>query len=112
MAALAPLVSERAVELELLPHDTAWVEGRREHLIFLIGNLVENAMKYCPPGTRVVVDLREVAHEVQLTVFDNGPGIAPALRERAFGRFTCAADLEVTVLLPRAHPVASGRGSP
>jgi signal transduction histidine kinase len=48
---------------------------------------VGNAVKYSPPGGTVQVDVHADANAVQLTVTDQGPGIAPELRERVFERF-------------------------
>ena len=63
------------------------VRGHAVALREIVLNLVDNAIRYTPPGgivtTRIVVD----ANRVTLTVEDNGPGIPPAERERVFQRF-------------------------
>lgn len=41
-------------------------------------NLLDNAAKYTPPGTRITVAARAVADTIVLEVSDNGPGSAPA----------------------------------
>ena len=55
----------------------------------VIGNLLSNALKFCPQGGRVEVTL-EVAHDqsIRLRVDDTGPGIAADWRERIFDRFS------------------------
>lgn len=54
----------------------------------LVSNLLDNAFKYCPPGTRIHVELQPGP---QLVVQDDGPGIPPADRARIFEKFTRAA---------------------
>ena len=51
-------------------------------------NLVDNAIKYCPVGSRVVVDAKEVDDRVEVYVTDNGPGIPEAHRERILNAST------------------------
>ncbi len=63
------------------------VNGSEELLVHLALNLIDNAIKFAPPGGDVSVSLRELANEVQLQVDDNGPGIAPSDLERVFDRF-------------------------
>ncbi|MFZ9887046.1 MAG: ATP-binding protein [Myxococcota bacterium] len=50
-------------------------------------NLVENAVKYTPPGGQIVCAARATAGRVTIEVRDNGPGIAPEHRSRIFERF-------------------------
>jgi two-component system OmpR family sensor kinase len=59
-----------------------------EHLLQrLVANLVENAIKYTPPGGEVVVRAASHNSTVRVEVSDSGPGIPPDLRERIFLRF-------------------------
>ena len=53
----------------------------------LIGNLLDNAIKYAPGAvTRAAV--RRVNGYVEVEVADDGPGMDPGLRARAFDRFS------------------------
>ncbi|MFM8617991.1 MAG: ATP-binding protein [Opitutaceae bacterium] len=52
----------------------------------VVNNLLDNALKYTPPGGGVVLAVRREAGRAVLTVADNGPGIAPAEREAVFRR--------------------------
>jgi signal transduction histidine kinase len=56
-------------------------------LSILIGNLVENGLKYTPPGGWVQVAIGSGRGTVALRVTDSGPGIPAADRERVFDRF-------------------------
>jgi PAS domain S-box-containing protein len=53
----------------------------------IVGQLLENAFKYSPDGGAVTVSARAAAGGVELTVADEGIGIALADRERIFERF-------------------------
>jgi signal transduction histidine kinase len=61
------------------------VRGDRDRLGRLVRNLTENAARAA--RTAVVLSLREEDAAVVLAVEDDGPGIAPADRERVFDRF-------------------------
>jgi len=51
-------------------------------------NLVDNAIKYTPPGGEIRVGVRELpSDEAAIEVKDDGPGIAPLHRDRIFDRF-------------------------
>jgi len=63
------------------------IEGNVDELGILIGNLLDNALRYTPPGGRVAVRCQRVAAGVQLQVQDNGPGVAEEDRPRIFDRF-------------------------
>lgn len=63
-----------------------WIDGSEVLLGELIGNLVDNALKYTPAGGKVTVRLVR-AERVLLEVEDNGIGVDPADREFVFERF-------------------------
>lgn len=87
LAALSGLARQSRIELELRAHTEGMVDGEREGLTSLIDNLVENAIKYSPPGSRVELGLIEQGAEMLLWVEDAGPGIPEALYGRVFDRF-------------------------
>ncbi|CAM3564245.1 ATP-binding protein [Polaromonas hydrogenivorans] len=68
------------------------VSGQLEALRILLRNLLENAVKYTPPGGQVDVSLELRQGQPVLTVEDSGPGIAPENRPRVFDRFFRASD--------------------
>lgn len=49
--------------------------------------LIDNAIRHTPPGSDILVSLREEGEVCRIAVSDDGPGIAPADRERVFERF-------------------------
>jgi signal transduction histidine kinase len=63
------------------------IAGDEERIHQVVSNLVENAVRFSPrPGT-VTIRARPVAGLVRLEVLDEGPGIPPVERTRAFERF-------------------------
>jgi two-component system sensor histidine kinase KdpD len=54
----------------------------------VLGNLLENAARYTPPGSRIELTAESVDGELRVTVADNGPGLPAGLEERIFDKFT------------------------
>lgn len=50
-------------------------------------NLMENCVKYTPPGTTVIIRARKLGDYVQVSVLDNGPGLPQEGIERLFDKF-------------------------
>jgi two-component system OmpR family sensor kinase len=81
---LGPMADHHELSVQAEPTP---VLGARDELHRLILNLLENAVRHTPPGTRVWARTGVGDDEVRLVVEDNGPGIAPELCERVFERF-------------------------
>ena len=88
---LAPLASAKSIDLGLIEPAAASgrpiVSGDAAALSTLVSNLIDNAVRYTPPGGRVDVSAVRDADRVVLTVRDTGPGIPPPERSRVFDRF-------------------------
>ena len=63
------------------------VQGDRQDLDVLLGNLIENALRYTPAGGVIDVEACALDGRPTLRVIDSGPGIASDERERVFDRF-------------------------
>jgi two-component system phosphate regulon sensor histidine kinase PhoR len=63
------------------------VEADARALEHVLSNLVDNAVKYCPSGARIVVNATPDEDRVKLVVADTGPGIAAEHLPRVFERF-------------------------
>lgn len=87
MAVLSQVAMSRDIDLALEAPDPLEIQGHEDLLISAIDNLVDNALRYSPPGAAVLVNLRRERDDVVLAVEDSGPGIAPELREAVFERF-------------------------
>jgi signal transduction histidine kinase len=78
--------AERPVVLLTDPdRPTAW--GDATALQQILGNLLENALKYSNDGSKVVVEIRETSAESVLEVTDEGQGISPEQIQTIFDRF-------------------------
>jgi two-component system OmpR family sensor kinase len=89
----------RDIVLQCAGAAPTWIDGDPDSLAILLRNLVDNAVKYTPPGGRVLVQTALAQDGPSLSVDDSGPGIAQDQRERMFERFARG-----------AHPHATGSG--
>ncbi len=89
-----PLVEAARHTLSVrLPAEPIWIDGDLTRLAQVVGNLVNNAAKYTPPGGCIEVEVERVsdasgAPEVAISVRDDGVGIAPEALQRVFELFT------------------------
>jgi two-component system phosphate regulon sensor histidine kinase PhoR len=70
---------------ELTPDTPVLADGA--HLEQVFRNLLENACRYAPPGSALVVRMRQQGKEALFSVSDQGPGIPPNDLGRIFERF-------------------------
>jgi two-component system, OmpR family, sensor histidine kinase KdpD len=59
-------------------------------------NLIENATKYTPPGSRIVVAAGTTDSHLDVSVYDNGPGLPSGQEEAIFEKFTRGAHESAT----------------
>lgn len=62
------------------------IHGDRELLTQMFANLVENALRHCPPGTTIKLSVARQGGHFVGSVADNGPGIPAEEREKVFQR--------------------------
>ncbi|PWF48464.1 sensor histidine kinase [Massilia glaciei] len=87
LAQRAPLALAKGVGLSLEAPDALMARLEPQALRSVLHNLVDNALRYVGPGGRVAVGLSQAHGRLTLSVEDDGPGIAPELRELVFERF-------------------------
>lgn len=83
--ALAAL--NRQIDLGVSHDESLMTRGDIESLRVMLGNLVDNALRYTPKGGRVNLALRKAGDFAQLEVTDTGRGIPVSDREQVFTRF-------------------------
>lgn len=123
-----PRAIERKIDLGLDGTPAAAdIEGDALLVKELLGNLLDNAIRYTQPGGQVTVRVASERDKVRLSVEDNGPGIPVAERERVFERFHrvlgsgaegCGLGLAIVREIAQSHnaetrlgPGASGNGT-
>jgi signal transduction histidine kinase len=83
----APMAEEKRIHLILQADTTASVNGDRDLLIEAIANLIDNAIKFAPPGGEVGLAVADTPAGPVIRVTDSGPGIPPAERAAVMKRF-------------------------
>ncbi len=73
--------TQLAPDLPLVRFDAILIER-------VLCNLVENASKYTPEDSTILVAARIKGHYLEVTVSDNGPGFPPGREEAVFEKFT------------------------
>lgn len=115
--ALAPLDLKKVIELSIeaatpaalakqlsisadLTAEPVEVSGDAVRLQQVIGNLLNNSIKFCEPGGQIAIAMRQAGRRLLLQVNDDGRGIAAEFLPLLFERFRQA-----------GHPLARARGS-
>jgi PAS domain S-box-containing protein len=85
------LFDQRDVELLLAePPEPLWVEADAARFAQMLGNLLNNALKFTPPRGRVEVRAARQGASCEVSVRDNGIGLEAAELERIFDPFVQA----------------------
>ena len=71
-----------------VPEEVLQIEGDPTRLSQVFQNLLDNAAKYTPPGGSITLRVAQVGDQVQVSVRDNGIGIATDMHPRVFELFT------------------------
>jgi signal transduction histidine kinase len=83
----APLAEDRSLEFSLQAAQVPPVHADADLMFEAVTNLVSNAIKFTPPGGRILLRTQADAQGARIEVLDNGPGIAPEEREAVLQRF-------------------------
>jgi two-component system phosphate regulon sensor histidine kinase PhoR len=79
--------AKKNVTVEARSDRAPTVYADRTALEQILTNLVENSMRYAPPGGRITIESAPSGAGVEISVTDNGSGIAPEHLQRIFERF-------------------------
>jgi two-component system, OmpR family, sensor histidine kinase KdpD len=86
LASLQGALTRHTVQIDL-PPDLPLVEYDALLMERAFANLVENAAKYTPPGSRIRIAARAEAQQLRVQVCDNGPGLPPGREQAVFEPF-------------------------
>ncbi len=85
---LNPLAAEKQINLAVqADDDLPSIPADADRLTRVFANLVENAIRYTPPGGAVILRVSRQPEMLLVTVEDTGPGIPPDVLPRIFERF-------------------------
>lgn len=82
-----PQALVKKIDLGMTETHDVTLRGDTDALRVLLGNLIDNAIRYSPADSNVDIKISETDTEVTLAVMDNGPGIPEHELERVFDRF-------------------------
>jgi two-component system sensor histidine kinase BaeS len=79
---------QRDITLEVVTApDIPEINADPDRMAQVLGNLLDNALRYTPEGGRIVLSAEKLSSGVRLSVQDNGPGVAPEEIPLIFHRF-------------------------
>jgi signal transduction histidine kinase len=82
-----PVAEDSGHVLDVMADDGISFTGDRQLVAQLVTNLLENALRHTPAGTKISLQLQKDNGGFRLAVADNGPGIPAAEHDRVFDRF-------------------------
>ena len=74
---VAPALARRSIDLAVSVDESLVVRGRTDELTQVLGNLLQNAVRYTPEGGRVRVEASRNPEGIVVQVSNSGPGIPP-----------------------------------
>ena len=77
----ANVAEDAGMTLTCQTHGPARIDGDKELLTQAFANLIENALRHCPPGTAITCGVDTLGQSVRAQVRDTGHGIPEAERE-------------------------------
>ncbi len=85
---ISPLLEKKSIELEVMPAgDDVSLACDAGAIQQILGNLIDNAVKYTPDGGKITIGARERATKIEFFVKDTGIGIPAEHIPRLFERF-------------------------
>jgi two-component system OmpR family sensor kinase len=87
VAGRSRIAEQKGVDLGVIEGEPVAIIGEVESLRALIANLVDNAVRYTPPGGIVDVTIGRGLRGAVIEVTDSGPGIPSGERDAVFQRF-------------------------
>ncbi|MDB5986841.1 MAG: two-component sensor histidine kinase [Nevskia sp.] len=83
----SPLAESKSIEITHDLNSRCAVRGDVRHLMLIVGNILDNAIRYTPVGGKIAVVTEVMGKSARIEVFDEGPGLAESELEVVFERF-------------------------
>lgn len=82
------LIEANELQIEKkIPSDLPTIEADKAHLVDMLNNIVDNAIKFTPPGGMITLGVSDEEKDLHLTVHDTGIGIPKELIPNLFRKF-------------------------
>jgi len=82
-----PVAGAKSIEMTLQTPGAAPMRGDADLMREAISNLIDNAIKFTPPGGKVQLEIAMSGGQPMVRVRDSGRGVPPAERDKIFQRF-------------------------
>lgn len=87
-ARFVPQAEARHINLQVIePEQRVWIEGDQKRLQQVLDNLMQNALRYTPLEGQIVIKIQSQGDQAMLSIYNDGPSIAPDALEHLFERF-------------------------
>jgi signal transduction histidine kinase len=85
----APIALSKSISLTVEPFSNPiFTEIDHDKILQVLSNLIGNAIKFSPKGSRIVLSAHDLGQNVEIAVSDNGPGIPADKMTQIFERFS------------------------
>jgi two-component system sensor histidine kinase QseC len=80
-------VEKKRITLTSILDEDCTLNGDATLLSVMIGNLLDNAIRYTPESGEIIIKLESLADSIRLTISDNGPGVPEERYKDIFDKF-------------------------
>jgi two-component system phosphate regulon sensor histidine kinase PhoR len=87
LASMRLQLEKRNASVTLSHSGSSFIEGDKLHLLSVIFNLVDNALKYSPENPQIKIDIAEKENNLELRIADNGLGVPDEYKSKVFEKF-------------------------
>jgi two-component system, OmpR family, sensor kinase len=81
------MATAKTIDLGIEKEAFVRVKGEQMDLVMLVGNLIENAVRYTPTGGKIDIEISILGDDALVAIKDSGPGLPESALARVFERF-------------------------